>query len=146
MKPIVAIIMSVGVGALAFYGGMQYQKSQSTSSRNFTMGGQQQGSSRTGVGVARRMGNGQPVSGEIISIDSTSLTVKLPDGSSRIVLFTDKTIFNKTAAVEKTEVKVGEKVGVFGTSNTDGSMTAQNIQLNPQFRMGGAGTASGSAR
>jgi len=108
----------------------------------------QQGVGRNGSGVGtRRIGNGQPVSGEIISMDADSLTVKMNDGSSRIVLLNDKTIYNKTASVEKTELKVGEKVGVFGTANTDGSVSAQNVQLNPQFRMGGAGAnASGSAR
>jgi len=145
MKPVVVFLITVGVGALAFYGGIQYQKSQSPIGRNF-MG--QQGTGRNGSGVGtRRMGNGQPVSGEIISMDADSLTVKMNDGSSRIVLLNDKTIYNKTASVEKTELKVGEKVGVFGTANTDGSVSAQNVQLNPQFRMGGAGAnASGSAR
>lgn len=146
MKPTVVIIIAVGVGALSFFGGIQYQKSQSPIGRNFMNG--QQGVGRTGANTgARRMGNGQPVSGEILSIDDTSLTVKLVDGSSRIVLLTDKTIFNKTATVEKSELKVGEKVGVFGTNNTDGSVTAQNVQLNPQFRIGvPSGTASGSAK
>ncbi len=145
MKPIVVFLITVGVGALAFYGGIQYQLSKQPVGRNF-MG--QQGAGRTGTGAgARRIGNGQPVSGEIISMDADSLTVKMVDGSSRIVLLNDKTIFNKTASVEKTELKVGEKVGVFGTSNTDGSVSAQNVQLNPQFRMGGPGAnASGSAR
>lgn len=125
MKPIIVFVIALAVGGATFYGGMQYQKSQSFAGR-------------TGTG-ARRMGNGQPVSGEILNIDDTSLTVKLADGSSRIVLFTDKTVFNKTATVEKTELKIGEKVGVFGISNVDGSVTAQNIQLNPQFRMSGQG-------
>jgi len=132
----VVIAITVGVGALAFFGGMQYQKSQQSTSRNFTMG--QQGTGRTGIGTGtRRTGNGQPVSGEIINIDDSSLTVKLIDGSSRIVLLTEKTVFNKTATVVKSELKVGEKVGVFGAANTDGSINAQNVQLNPQFRMGG---------
>jgi len=147
MKPVVVLLIAVGVGALAFYGGVQYQKSQVTTGRSFSVG---QGTGRTGQSGAtgtRRMGNGQPVSGEILSMDDTSLTVKLADGSSRIVLINSKTIFNTTATVEKTELKVGEKVGVFGTTNADGSVSAQNVQLNPQFRMGGAGVnATGSAR
>jgi len=142
MKPVIVFGIALVVGGVAFYGGIQYQKSQSfATGRNFMSG--QQGTGRSGVGN-RKVGNGQPVSGEIIAIDETTLTVKLPDGSSRIVLFTDKTIFNKTANVQKSELQVGEKIGVFGTNNTDGSVSAQNIQLNPQFRMNG--NASGSAR
>lgn len=140
MKPIIVFVITLVVGGLAFYGGIQYQKSQSSTGRNFMMG---QNGGRNGQTGTRRMGNG-PVSGEILSVDDTSITVKLTDGSSRIILITEKTIFNKTATVEKSELKVGGKVGVFGTSNTDGSVTAQNIQLNPQFRM--SGTASGSAK
>jgi len=145
MKPIVVLIIAVGVGALAFFGGVQYQLSKQSSGRSSFAAGQF-GTGRTGTGAAgaRRTGNGQPVSGEILSMDSSSITVKLADESSRIVLLTDKTIFNKTATVDKSELKVGDKVGVFGTTNTDGSVSAQNIQLNPQFRMGG--NASGSAK
>ncbi|MFH0772809.1 MAG: hypothetical protein V1922_00670 [bacterium] len=142
MKPIMVLLIAAGVGVLAFFGGTQYQLSQQTAGRGFASS--QQGTGRTGGNGTRRMGSGQPISGEIINIDNTSLTVKLVDGSSRIVLLNEKTIFNKTTAVEKSELKVGEKVGIFGTTNTDGSVSAQNVQLNPQFRMGG--TASGSAR
>ena len=147
MKPIVVFLITIGVGAVAFYGGIQYQLStQAVGGRNFMSN--QQGVGRNGANAgARRMGSGQPISGEIINMDTDSLTVKLIDGSSRIVLLNDKTIYNKTASVEKIELKVGEKVGIFGTTNTDGSVSAQNVQLNPQFRIGGLGTnASGSAR
>lgn len=132
MKPIIVFVIALVVGGAAFYGGTQYQKSQSQSLRGNLMMGQT--SNRFGQTGVRRTGNNQPVAGEILSMDDTSITVKLPDGSSRIILFSDKTIFNKTATVEKSELKVGERVGVFGTSNTDGSVTAQSIQLNPQFR------------
>jgi len=146
MKPAVVFLIAVGVGALAFYGGIQYQKSQVATGRSYSMGQGIGRAGQTGATGTRRMGNGQPVSGEILSIDDTSLTVKLADGSSKIVLINAKTIFNKTATVEKTELKVGEMVGVFGTTNTDGSVSAQNVQLNPQFRTGGmGGNASGSA-
>ena len=143
MKPAATVVIAVVVGGLAFYGGTQYQLSQQPT-RGIN-GAQTTGMmGRTGT---RRAGNGQPVSGEILNMDSSSLTVKLADGSSRIVLLSDKTVFNKTAAVDKSELKVGDKVGVFGTTNTDGSVTAQNVQLNPQFRMGASGgTATGSAK
>lgn len=148
MKPAVVLLIVLGVGVGAFYGGMQYQLGKQTAGfgRNFAMGQQGMGTGRTGTNT-RRTGNGQPISGEIINVDTDSLTVKLADGSSRIVLLNEKTIYNKTASVEKTELKAGEKVGIFGTTNTDGSVSAQNVQLNPQFRMGGVGAnASGSAK
>jgi len=129
MKPAIVIAVVVGVGIVSFYGGVQYQKSKAPSGRNFMMG--QQGNS-----TIRRAGGGQPVTGEILSLDEASFTVKIVDGSSRIVLLTDKTLFNKTASVQKTEIKVGEKVGVFGVTNSDGSISAQSVQLNPQFRVG----------
>lgn len=145
MKPIMVLLIAVGVGALAFFGGIQYDKSQQTTTgRNFAAG-----TGRTGAAGARRAGGGQPVTGDILNMDESSITVKLADGSSRIVLLSGKTVFNKMSSVDKSELKVGSKVGVFGTTNSDGSITAQNVQLNPQFRAAGGagnGTASGSAR
>jgi len=134
------LLIAVGVGALAFFGGIQYDKSQQSTSQRGLMSA----AGRTGTG-ARRIGNGTPTTGEILNMDTSSLTVKLADGSSRIVLLSDKTMYNKTAAVDKSELKVGERVGVFGTANTDGSITAQNVQLNPQVRAAGAGPGAGSA-
>ena len=77
----------------------------------------------------------RPVSGEILSVDANSLTVKLPDGSSKIVTFSDTTQINKADKATAADLKTGVTVAVFGTTNSDGSVTAQNIQLNPQIRM-----------
>lgn len=59
----------------------------------------------------------------------------MQDGSSKIVLFSDFTTYNKTSEGSKSDLKVGEKIAVFGTDNSDGSVTAQSVQLNPQLRM-----------
>jgi len=58
----------------------------------------------------------------------------LQDGSSRIVIVSETTQINKAEQATKTDLKIGEKVAVFGQENSDGSVTAQNIQLNPTFR------------
>jgi len=130
---IIAIILIFVAGAGGFFVGMKYQQGkQPAFSRQFgngqgtRTGGQLQGSSN-------RMGF-RPVPGEIISSDDKSITVKLQDGSSKIILFSDKTEINKAANATKEDLKVGEKVAVFGQENSDGSVTAQNIQLNPSFR------------
>ena len=99
------------------------------------------GGSRGGgmMGQGRRFGGQagagfRPVAGEILSMDDKFITVKLPDGSSKIVLFSDKTAIDKSATGTKEDLTVGMRVAVFGQDNSDGSVTAQNIQLNPMFR------------
>ena len=72
--------------------------------------------------------------GEISAQDEKTITVKLQDGSSKIILLSDKTSINKASVGLISDLTVGEKVAVFGTSNADGSVTAQNIQLNPVAR------------
>lgn len=114
------------ISAGAFYGGMKYQESKSsTFSRQGGTGARQSQGNRMGF---------RPVSGEIISADEKTITVKLQDGSSKIVLFSDKTTINKADVATKTDLKAGVKVVVFGSTNSDGSVTAQNIQLNPLMR------------
>ncbi len=80
-------------------------------------------------------GGGGQVLGEITSVDDKSITVKNQDGSSKIVILSDKTEINKASEAAKTDLKIGEKVSAFGTTNSDGSVTAQNIQLNPITRI-----------
>jgi hypothetical protein len=117
------VIVAVLVGALAFFGGMQYQKSRGRALGNgvFGQGGQ----------FGRRAGaNGlRPTNGQIVSSDDKSVTVKMPDGSTKIVLITDKTVINKASTGTKDDLKNGETVVVFGTANSDGSVSAQNIAI-----------------
>ena len=129
-----SILMIIGIAIVAlgvgFFGGMKYQQSQRQSfSRQFGMN-QQQGT-RGGNGSVR--GGFRPVNGEILSTDANSITVKLPDGSSKIVLLSDKTEINKASVATVTDLTAGEKVSVFGTENTDGSVSATSVQLNPLF-------------
>lgn len=74
------------------------------------------------------------VSGEIISNDGESITVKAQDGSTKIVLLAKSTSINKAAKGTKDDLKNGERVMVIGNQNSDGSVTADTIQLNPVIR------------
>ncbi len=117
---IVVVVIAAGAG---FFGGMQYQKMQRGRNAQFAYGQFQR---RFGAN-----GSGGIVAGDIISQDEKSITVKMPDGSSKIVLLSATTAINKQATGSASDLKAGEKVAVFGTTNSDGSVTAQNIQLNP---------------
>ena len=129
-QTLVIVALALVFSGLGFFGGLTYQKSKTP---NFGgVRGQFQQNGQPGNGQ-RRAGIGQLI-GEIISADSSSLTVKTVDGSSKIVIFNDKTSINKAESATATDLTVGQKVAVFGTTNTDGSVSAQNIQLNPMSR------------
>jgi hypothetical protein len=125
------VLIAIFVGA-SFYGGMKYQQSKFQAFSG-QLNNRQGGIRNNQQGGANR-GGFKPVAGEIISADDRSITVKLQDDSSKIVLINDKTQINKAETVNKSELKAGEKVSVFGSENTDGSVTAQNVQLNPVQR------------
>lgn len=122
---IIAILILIVVGGGAFLAGMKYQQGKRANfpgqngARQLLSGNRQQGF--------------RPVSGEIIGSDDKSITVKLQDGSSKIVILSDKTEINKAATGSRQDLKTGERVMVVGQENMDGSVTAQNIQLNPNL-------------
>jgi len=128
------IIVALIVGAVGFFGGQKYESYKiSKNPRSFFMQ-TQGGPNGQGNQNRNRFSGGRPVVGEIVGMDDKSITVKMADGSTKIVILSDSTTYNKSAEGSKDDLKVGESVGVFGTDNSDGSVTAQNVQLNPQFR------------
>ena len=125
-----AILLVFLVGAGGFFGGMQYQKTKRPAVGDFqAMRGEfRSGELPQGVG-GRLQGQGRPVSGEIIGKDEESITVKLPDGSSRIIFVGDDTQINKSAPGTKDDLTEGTPVFVIGSENSDGSLTATSIQV-----------------
>lgn len=122
---VIAIMAVLVTASVAFFGGMKYQQSKTpVRGGNQAQNIQSQFRQRNGAG-------GNAVSGDVLNIDANSLTVKLNDGSSKIILFSDKTTVSQATASATTDIKTGEKVMVLGTSNSDGSVTASNIQINP---------------
>lgn len=132
---VLVIVGAALVGPISFYGGMRYQQSKSVL-RTFDRTGQFNDTRIQG----RQNGNGQmmrPVSGEIISKDDSSVTIKQQDGSTKIVLLSDKTVIVTSTQGNLDDLKNGENLTVFGTNNADGSVSAQNISLgNTMFRFG----------
>lgn len=141
----ILVIAVLAVGGGSFYGGMLYGKSQAIESLAAQRGGanaffadgqrgqngfRPTGQSGTGGFVGSRNGGGL-VNGEIISVDDQSVTVKLRDGGSKIVLLSEKTEISEFVSGELGDLAVGKNVMVMGTVNSDGSVTAQTVQLRP---------------
>jgi hypothetical protein len=145
---VIAVAACIVVGAGAFAGGMAYGRSASSAAGNrsaangaafnrdngagpgFANG---QGFARNGASGSRTGGRtfGGNVVGEILKMDSQSLTVKLQDGGTRLVFLSDKTTVMKTETAAVTDLVQGTTVRVMGSSNQDGSVMAQNIQIVP---------------
>ena len=120
------------VGAGSFYGGIKYAQSKAPQGRL------QQRLQELGANVGGFRGGktgGQTggifTSGEIISKDDKSVTIKLRDGGSKIVFFSNSTEITKSASGSINDLEVGKNISINSTANSDGSITAQTIQLRP---------------
>jgi tripartite-type tricarboxylate transporter receptor subunit TctC len=127
---IIAVLIFL-VGGGAFYGGMQYQKSQGGTGR-----GGANGQFRTFTGgntqfAGRGGAQGGVANGEVLSTDDQGITLKLMDGGSKIVFFSASTTIGKTEAGSKDDLTAGTNVLVTGTPNADGSITANMVQIRP---------------
>jgi hypothetical protein len=144
LASILAVILA---GGAAFYGGMTFAATKApTGSRQ---GGQgQQGTFQRGAGGAGFRGgaaggaNGGFTNGEVLSKDDKSITLKMRDGGSKIVFYTNSTAMSKMAPATIADIAVGKQVMVTGTANSDGSITAQMLQLRPDMPQGATSTGA----
>ncbi len=128
------LVVAILVGGGAFYGGIKYAEGKSKGSANAAGNFQGARGTRTagGVGGQFRGQNGAMglgTVGDVLSKDDKSITVKLRDGGSKIVFYTSSTTVRKTTDASLDDVKEGASIVVQGQTNTDGSVTAQSIQL-----------------
>lgn len=122
---VVVIVLLVG----SFCSGVVYGKS-SILARGQLVNSQFMGSATSMKGMRAGMGGGL-TAGEIISKDTTSITIKMQDGSTKIVLIGESTQVMKTATGSVGDLSIGTNVTVTGTTNSDGSITSQSVQIRP---------------
>jgi cytochrome c-type biogenesis protein CcmE len=131
---IIAVLITIVVAGLGgFYGGMKYsQLSSARTPGDFRVSGgvnfQQISGQRTGL---RDRAGGGFVTGEIISKDESSIVVKSRDGNSKVILVTSSTKTMKNTEGVPDDLVSGKQVVVNGTANSDGSITAETVQVMP---------------
>jgi hypothetical protein len=108
-------------------GGANFREMTPEQRQQFQLSG---GGGRTSGGGMRVFGGGFTV-GEILSKDDKSITIKMPDGGTKIVFLAESTTVSKQTEGSAADLEAGKTVMVTGKANDDGSLTAQTIQLRP---------------
>ena len=141
----IVFVVVIVVGGVAFYGGMKYMSGGNLGSglnsadfqniRNLSPEQRQQRFQNIGMNGDTRGGRtgqgGATLSGEIISKDDKSITIKLGSGGSKIAFVTSSTIVMKSMTGSLDDLVAGEQVIVSGNSNSDGSVMVRSVQLKP---------------
>jgi len=122
------IVVAVVFAGIGFFGGIKYQQSKTPAVAARTGGGAGAAGfagRRTGTAGAN-MGF---ANGQVLSVDQNSITVKLQNGGSQNVILAPSTTYRKAVDGTISDVAVGSQVTVTGTTNSDGSLTAQSVQI-----------------
>jgi hypothetical protein len=147
---IVAVAVVVGVGA--FFGGRATGGGAPTPQealkvlQNLTQEQRAQLLQNGGLGslfgnrTGPSGGQGNPAggftAGSIINKDATTITVKLQDGSTKLILYSGSTTIGQFTTGSANDLTTGKDITVTGTANSDGSITATRIQIGT---LGGSG-------
>jgi hypothetical protein len=135
------VLAAVLFGAVGFYGGVTYQKSQGASGFAGRAGGFGGGSASSGA----RGAAGGVTTGTVLAQDANSITVKTADGGSKTVFVTPQTQVSKQQVLTPADIKVGDMVAAFGAA-ANGGIDARMVQVVPpggSFRFGGFGGGGG---
>ncbi len=117
---VIALIIGAGIG-YAGAGMLNRPAAPQFTRGNFAAGGMMRGGGA----------NGGFLSGTVVSKNATTMTLNTRDGSSHVVFITPDTTVSKSVDGTMSDVPVGGTVIVSGTTNSDGSVSANLIQLRP---------------
>jgi hypothetical protein len=116
------------VALIGFFVGHSFQRRNMRDNRGDDRFPQQMGMNSQNFGMKGGFGGGM-ISGEILSKDTQSITVKMKDGGSKIILLSEKTSVSKSTEGTVQDLEAGKTVSINGTPNSDGSVTAHSIEV-----------------
>jgi cytochrome c-type biogenesis protein CcmE len=137
---VITVVVIIVAGA-SFYGGMKY--GQTKNRAGFAARGQMPGINNGSQKSGQNKNNGL-VMGEIIAKDEKSITVQIGNRGlsaaeqasqtgqgTKIIFFSNATKVNMQTEGTTDDLRTGKQITANGTANTDGSITAQSINIRP---------------
>ncbi len=136
-KNIVAglVVVMIIIAGISFYAGTKYSGGQKNINGQFSGQFNPTNGGKT-LGGRNMMRGAGFITGNVLSKDATSITVSSRDGGSKIIFLSASTEVTKSVQGAIGDVVIGKPVSVNGTTNTDGSITAQSIQIRPEIPAG----------
>ncbi len=125
--------------ALLVSGAIGYALGKATIQKTGTSANPERGGFAQGPRAGRSMQGGM-IAGTILERDAESMVIETrgggPNGAggSRIVFLSGSTQITKSATGTVSDLTAGTMVSVFGTTNPDGSVSAQSVQIRPEGR------------
>jgi hypothetical protein len=123
---VILVVVAVVFAGGGFFGGMKYQASKTPAPVSR--------SGAAGAFAGRRAGgtggaNASFISGQVLSVNGSTITVQLMSGGSQVAVLAPSTQYRKAVDGSSSDVTVGSNVTITGTTNSDGSLTAQSVQI-----------------
>jgi hypothetical protein len=125
---VILVVVAIVFAGGGFFGGVKYQQAKTpaaTAARTGQFGGAGGSFRRTGGGA-----NGASfITGQVLSVSGSTATIKLMSGGSQIAVLAPSTQYREAVDGTAADMTVGSQVTITGTTNSDGSLTAQSIQI-----------------
>jgi len=129
-KTWVMVLVCVVIAAAFFLVGMTYGKSTAVPAGFGNRAGAFASGTRQFAGRGGAAGGaGGFVAGQVTAKDATSITLQLPNGNSEVIFYSSSTQVTKPAPASINDLAPGTNVMIGGTQNSDGSLTAESIQV-----------------
>ncbi len=146
MKKYTVHIVWLIVAVVALVGGYFYGKSTASAGAAGRFAGRTGAFASSTAGFAGRGGGagGGFVSGQILSLSGDSMTIQLANGNSQVIFYSSSTSVIKPEPAPVSSLAPGTMVMIGGTTNSDGSLTAQSIQVRTAGTGGPGGFGGGS--
>ncbi len=123
-KPVKIIVILI-VAAGLFYGGFAYGQSVSGGTQS---AGVANATRTTRTGGTGTFAGGSATVGTVVSKDATSITIALKSGSV-VAFYSTSTPIMDTTTGTPDDITTGANITVLGIANSDGSVTANSIQI-----------------